>query len=503
MPDSLPKAIPPRHQHPIAMVKYTYRYLFLLLFPLARGLRYIRTPQGLYTWVRGAWQDLLVIFLLLLLSFLSWQFHTYSLDEEGFTIRRGLLMRRTSYIPRHSIVTLSVERPLLLRPLRAVHISIDTDAGGGRQADFSMTVGEPRARKILEQRQSASQPPLHAYSPRWYHVVVLSLLISNSFSGIFLLATTFHQSGQLLGEGFQQQLLGDLETVAGYITLIPRTAALIALVLLGGWGVSALRNMFRYLPFRVTRYKDFLTIRTGMFTRRDYSCTASSVNFADYRQSIVSKLFRLDMVFINCIGYGKEKNAMSVLVPVSNLRHSEKAVRQLLPEFKRSPVTLKAAPGSLYRYVFYPMWAMLLMYPVSRQLQLWFPQWQELIYYLTTMAYIPCAWQMLVKIMDRFTAGLSRRDGFLNLKYSKWYTFHTVLVPEDKVVAYDLSQTPFQRLAHNCDVLIYTYNESNRYHRIRNIPLKQAEALLAGISARRTPPESNKGSDAHGNYPPG
>ena len=504
MPVTLPQAIPPRHQHPIAMVKYTYRYLFLLLFPLARGLRYIRSPQGLYAWVRGAWQDLLVLFLLLLLSYLGWQFHTYSLDDEGFTIRRGVLLRRTSFVPRHSIVTLSVERPFYLRPLRAVHIAMDTDAGGSHQADFSLTVGEPRAREILEQRQSAAQKPRHAYRPRWYHVVVLSLLISNSFSGILLLATTFQQSGRLLGEGFQQQLLGDLETMAGYMTVIPRTAALIALVLLGGWGVSALRNMFRYLPFRVTRYTSFLTIRTGLFTRRDYSCAASSINFVDYRQSLISRLLHLDMVFISCIGYGKERNSMSVLVPVSNLRRSEKEVRQLLPEFQRSPVTLKAAPFSLYRYVFYPLWAMILLYPVSRQLQQWFPQWQELIYYLTTMAYIPCAWQLLVKTVDRFTAGLSRRNGFLNLKYSRWYTFHTVLVPEDKVVAYDLTQTPFQRMAHNCDVLVYTYNEASRCHRIRNIPTKQAEELFAGISSRRTPPmPSDKGSDSHGDHPHG
>ena len=65
-----------RHQHPVAMLHYTYRYLFLLLVPLLRGTRYIRTPQGFYAWVRGAWIDLSVVFLLLLLPYLAWQFHT-------------------------------------------------------------------------------------------------------------------------------------------------------------------------------------------------------------------------------------------------------------------------------------------------------------------------------------------------------------------------------------------------------------------------------------------
>ena len=94
---------------------------------------------------------------------------------------------------------------------------------------------------------------------------------------------------------------------------------------------------------------------------------------------------------------------------------------------------------------------------------------------------------MLVKTIDRFTAGISRRDGFFNLKYSKWYTFHTVLIPEEKVVAYSLTQTPFQYMAHNCDVLVYTYNEASRYHRIRNIPIQQAQELFAGIPSAQSP----------------
>ncbi len=483
------KTIPTRHQHPIAMLRYTARYLFLLLFPLARGLRYIRSPRGLYEWMRGTWQDLLVVLALLLLSYLSWQMHTYSLDAKGFCIRRGILFHRRSLIPRRSIVTLSVEHPFYLRPLRAVRISIDTDASGSYQADFSFIIGESRAREILEQRLEKAIQPQYAYTPRWYHAVLMSLLLSNSFSGIFLLATTLHQTGQLLGEGVRDQLLGDFEAVAGYIRLIPRTAALIALVLLSGWCVAAGRNILRYLPFRATRYPQFLTVRTGLFTRRDYSCAVACVNYIDLRQSIVSRLLRLETVFVHCIGYGKGENAMSVLIPASRRSHARQEAARLLPEFPLQRVTLRTAPLSAYRYVFYPLWAMLLLSPVSRFLQSWLPQWQELIFYLTAMAYIPCLWELLVKLIDRYTAGLARENGFLCLRYSRWYTFHTVIVPEERVVVYRLTQTPFQRLGRNCDVLIGTYNEKSHNHRIRNLPLQQAEELLAGLSCADHPTE--------------
>lgn len=466
-------------QHPVAILRYTYRFLFLLLVPLLRGVRYIATPQGLYRWVQGTWIDLLTVLLLLLLPWLEWRRHTYRLTEDGFHICRGILFRRESVIPRRHVTTLAVERPFFLRPLRAVRITIDTDAGSRRQADFRLTVGEKRARAILEQRRAAAPHPLYSYRPRWYSVVVLSLLASNSLSGIILLVTTFQQAGRQLGQTFQTWVLEDLKTVAGYMTVLPRTAAIIALVLAVGWGAAAVRNVLRYLPFRVTRTGGTLSIRTGLLVRRDYVCTVGSVNYVDYRQSLASKLLHLHMVFISCIGYGKGHSALSVLIPASPVKSSQEDVRHLLPEYRRRDVTLKAAPLSLYRYIFYPLWAMILLYPASRLLQRLFPSWQELIFYLTVMAYIPCAWQLTVKLIDRFTAGLARTDGFFILQYSRLYTYHTVLVPENKVVAYSLTQTFFQRLAHNCDVLVYTYNESHQYHRIKNIPLTKAAALFA------------------------
>ena len=470
-----------RRQHPIAIIHYTYRYLFLLLVPLLRGLRYIRTPQGLYLWLKGTWIDVLAVLVLVLLPLVAWGRHSYSLTDRGFIIRRGIFLRTTSFIPRHSIATLSVERPFYLRPLRAVRIAIDTDAGSSVRADFSLTVSEKCAREILNERRQGVHEIMHTFRPRWYDVALLSLLMSDSFSGIVLLATTFQQTGRLLGEGFNDRVLGNLETVAGYMTVIPTTAAILALVLIVGWCIAAIRNLLRHLPFCVTRARGTLTIRTGVLVRRDYSCRTDAINFVDYRQSVFSKFLRLHLVFINCIGYGKGKNAMPVLIPASPVKSSEEEVKQLLPEFRRHTVTLKAAPFSVYRYVFYPLWATVLLYPVSHIVQGWLPEWQELIYYLTFMAYIPCLWQMLVKIIDRCTAGIAHADGFYTLRFSRFYTFHTIMVPEDKVVAYDLKQTIFQKIVHNCDVLVYTYNEGRRYHRIRNLSMAKARAVFEGV----------------------
>ena len=171
--------IPPRRQHPVSMLRYAFRYLFLLTLPLLRGLRYIRIPEGLYPWIPGIWRDAAAILLLIALVYVHWRWHTYSLTDHEFRFRGGILLRRNSTIPRRHITTLTVERPFYLRLFRAARIIVDTDAGDRYRADLTLTVSEKHAREILAARQALCADNLRHYRARLHHVVVLSLLGSD------------------------------------------------------------------------------------------------------------------------------------------------------------------------------------------------------------------------------------------------------------------------------------------------------------------------------------
>ncbi len=463
-----------RRQHPIAILRYSFRYLFLLSVPLLRGLRYIKTPSGLYTWARSAWIDLAAILLLLLLPLLLWRRHTYCLTDEGFILRRGLILPRETLIPRRHISTLSVERPFYLRPLRAARVAVDTDAGDRFRADFTLTVSDRHAREILAERQKTDEPIRHRYRAPWAHVVVLSLLVSNSLSGVLILITAFYQSGRLLGEAYRAQLVGNLANAADHISVIPRTTALIILTLALGWSVAAVRNLLRHLPFCATRYPTTLAIRNGEITRRDHLCTVTSVHYIDCRQTILCKLLRLQFVFVHCIGYGKGRDSLSLLIPASPVTRADAQVRRLLPEFHPQTVSVRPAPRSLLRYILYPLWGLILVYPAARILAPLFPLWRDVLLHLAVIATIPLVWMTAVKAVDRFTAGIGYGDGFVTMRYSRRLTLHTVSVPRGDIVSCRFRQTPFQRRRHTGDLILHTYSEEPRRHRIRNI--READA---------------------------
>lgn len=465
--------IRPRREHPAAIPGHFPQYILLLLLPLIRGVRYIRIPDSFPHWLRGTWIDLTAAALLLLLPTLAWWRRTYDLTPERIRLRRGLIWRRTTYIPLGLVTTLTVERPLWLRLLGAARVAADTDAGNHRMADVRLTVGRRQAGLFLPETGHGHTLPMASW-----RVWLLALLASDSLSGILLLATVFRQSGILLGEGLQQTLLDNLEAAADAIAIIPRTAALLTLILLVGWLVGTGRHLLRHLPFSVCRRRDNITLRAGLFTYRTHCCAVSAINYADRRQTLVAYLLRLHTVYISCTGYGKDKNTLAVLLPPARHRQIDRELQTVLPACMPAEVTLRPGRGALFRYIRLPLLLLAALPLLGQTARALFPLWQELITYLCLMAVLPCLWLLTVRILDRCTAGLGYAGGRYTLCYSRRLTLHRATVPVDKVAAVHIRQSLWQRRRGVCDVKVYSYHEFRHPHRVRHLRLEDVHKQL-------------------------
>lgn len=69
-------------EHPIKILRYSAKNLWLLIFPLLRSLRfYPFSFQNLIDWGAGVWFDLLVALLILGIGTLRWHACIYYFDE--------------------------------------------------------------------------------------------------------------------------------------------------------------------------------------------------------------------------------------------------------------------------------------------------------------------------------------------------------------------------------------------------------------------------------------
>ena len=82
------------HEHPLRILRYSARNIWLLIFPLLRGLSILQMDaRRLYEWARGAWQDIAVIGLIIVFGFVRWYFAQIIISDRNITQRGGVIIR--------------------------------------------------------------------------------------------------------------------------------------------------------------------------------------------------------------------------------------------------------------------------------------------------------------------------------------------------------------------------------------------------------------------------
>lgn len=465
-----------RREHPIAIPGHIPYYYVLLLLPLLRGIWYIRLPDGFPRWLKGAWLDGAVITLLLVLSAMAWKKRTYDINQHRLQLCRGIFWTRTTLIPLRRVATLTVERPLWMRPFDAVKVSADTDAGNHKLADVRLTVWRQQATLFVPE----SEDGVYLTAKGW-RIWLLCLLSSDSFGGLLLLTAALRQSSVLLGESIRQAVIDNLETAANALTVIPRTAALLILILAIGWIAGTIRHLLRHLPFVLCRRTDTLTVYMGSVTRRIHCCAMEAINFIDIRQTLTAHLWKLCTVYINCTGYGKDNNTLSVVIPPCRWQQASKEWQALFLCWNPCHVALRPAKGAWRRYLRLPVMLLLTLPLIGHMVGRGFPLWRELAVYLSLLAALPCLWLGAVRLAACRIAGMGYENGQYSLCYARRLTLHRVTIPQKKVAAVHIRQSLRQRRQGVCDLRVYSNHEFRRPHKVRHLKYDEVQQLLKEV----------------------
>lgn len=468
-------------QHPLAVVYAFSKYIVLLLFPLLRSLMLLK--GDFRAWAKGAWADILVLLLIVGFGVLQWLCVTYSLRIKGLYVGSGVLLNEVRYIPYANLSSAVVERPFYLRPFRVVRVRLETDSGSRSRADVSLLLRNRQAQEMVDAgirlliEEPAEEPRI--YQPRTLSIAILSLITSNSLTGVLFLSTFISQTGKVLGEQFEQMLVHSLTRLVRFLAFnVPPAAAMAAAILLGGWGIAFLINLINHLGFRAVRKGRLLFIEAGIFVRREYYLSVERINFLTLRQSLLAKLFGFCSAFINCTGYGKGKNELSVLLPAADKGDLRRKLRLILPEIRVSDRKYRPKCQTIMRFLNPPIWTILGLLAGFWVLWRLFPRFGSLILYFAVMAEIPAVWWLFVKIAAYLHVGVGIRGDTYTFYTTFGYAFFTTALHKDKIAKVEVRQSLFQKMSQCVDLRIYTFAETHHHVRVHNIPTAQAEEFL-------------------------
>lgn len=477
-----------RRQHPVIILSYIAKYLWLLLIPLAKYL--IATKFNFQSWIRANWVDILTLSVIIGYGFLRWVFIYFEIEEDGIVAHTGYFGVAKTKVCFSEMSSMSLCQGYFFRAVRACSLYIDTDAKSIQESDIKLDLTQKQAFKIYELATARCRnKPKYIFNSRKKSLVVFSLLFSSTLSGCILALTFIYEAYKIVGGDAEAQFIERVNSELDKLTLfIPKYLFAVAAVVAGGWLISFTANLMRHWNFSCTRCADMLIIKSGKGTKSRHVIMRDRINYIDYQQSLLMKIFNICSVSVQCTGYGKRRLEISALIPITTNSQAETSIKMLMPGVPSARYDIRTGSRSIGRFIVLPLvlciapWvgyhALSRIIPRLDFVVSAFPDWQSDLRNLAFIAVVPAVWLLIVKICAAFTTSVGFDSEHCTLCYSRFYRFHRTVVNLDRISRITVTQNPLQQIGGTCNLLIYTNSEKVSRHKIKGLDYRRLTGLL-------------------------
>lgn len=477
------------HEHPLRILRYSAKNIWLLIFPLLRGINaFTLDVNKFYSWVRGAWFDIAVLGAILMFGLIRWYFSRITITDEAIVHVDGVFARIRTTIPYNKLSSVTIEHSFYLRPFGGMRISCDTPAGIFKSNDMKLMVNKKVCAEIIKNIPdiNVKNGVSYHHKPTLISVLLFSVFFSSSFSGAVYVAAFFFKGGDIAKDLISvsiDRITEETSRISKMLIInIPVAAVGIGSFFLATWFLSFLLNMIRYSGFYIKSDARQIEVVCGTVTRRRYRINSQQINYTDLRQNLIMKLFKAVTVNISCAGYGSSNNQLPVLLPIKKANSLSTGLEKL-GVCSGDKKVFRPKMTSFWQYIWQPVITAAAVYPTLKLLTNYFPRSLEFASFIMIMIDIPAIWLICVKITAVATSGISVYESKIMIRYSKGYDFHTVVAEKERLVKISAGQTPFQKLFKKCTLSFYFNGEQTQRHFVKAIKVSDAEqiAILLGF----------------------
>lgn len=460
-------------EHPLKILKYSVKNIWLLIFPLFRGIyTYHFDKDWFYSWAKGAWFDIAVLGVIILFGFIRWFASSIYFTQDSLVHHDGVLIQVNTYIPFKNVSSVTVESPFFMAPFRAMRFRCDTRAGIFKTVDLKLLISKKTKNAIMLHMPDINENEKIDGIPQAdpLSVLLFSVFFSSGFSGTIYLATFFFKGGDIAYDIISRSLnilTAETAKLTDKLVLkIPTAAIFIGVFFIATWFLSFLVNLFRYGRFSLECDKKCMKISYGIFDRKEYRIKNSHINYTDMRQNLIMKLFNAVAVNISCAGYGSSKNRLPVLLPVKREKKLGSNL-QVIGIYSGVSNDYKAQAAGIGSYLLIPLVVASLIIPSHDWLARLFPPFAELSLFVAVMLEIPAVWFIIVKFVALLTSGVALYDDKIMIRCSIWTRFHTVVSERNKIIKLELEQNLLQALSGRCAMSIWFEGEEHKRYKIK------------------------------------
>jgi putative membrane protein len=412
----------------------------------------------------------------------------YTIVDGAFVLRSGLIFRQVRTIPLERIQNINLKRNVVQRLLKVATLQIETASGTGAEAELAV-VGNAEAERLADALQGMVAARVSAEEDR-------DLVYSATPGQLFVAGATQNRAGHIVlfflgllqyADDATRSIYRQFSRVTGPMihsmsnvnTLVMIGTVALVLLLIVGWIFSVIGSFVADWNFTLRADRGLLRIRHGLFTQLESALPARRVQALRFDAPILQRRLGYCQIYAESAGSYQDKAAggSAKLCPLLERADAQTLGRLVFPTLGVDEVAWRqVSPLTVRRGFFRSMlvWAFFIgAGAIGWNSWLW-------------LALLPAAAHAQWLGRRRFRIlGYALEGGFLYVRQGVWRR-RLVAVPEDRIQAATVTQSPFQRRWGLADLNVVTAGATHHARvEVVDLPTEEAYRLQDSLMAAR------------------
>lgn len=212
--------------------------------------------------------------------------------EKTIVAQRGFFLTETVHLPIKNVAVITLGQNLLDFAFSTATLSIYTEGGKAKKADFKIKLKKSDAEAVLAAVYKEETKPLVAVNRK--RLLVTAVATSSALGGLLIVAPVVNRLGKLLGRSIEQNIYGKLSDFSQKAaTFFPPVINSLSILLAVGFAVSFIYAVLRLFSMRVSVGRNRREIHFGLFVRRQKVFSDKAVKGIVIEKPLVARVLRL------------------------------------------------------------------------------------------------------------------------------------------------------------------------------------------------------------------
>lgn len=461
--------------HFYTVLEYLPKFALLALIPILQQL--IFRPHNFFEIVRSWGITIILIVLVIFWCIAEYRSIRYHAGADYFYIKNGVLINRECKIPYDFIYSVNVKNGVIPYFFGAAKLRLDTPASNSKTSDIRLTLSrralESAIKNILSEEETEN-----LYRSGIFRILLMVASWANPGVGLLIAAPFINQLGRVLGEEITDRLYSTVSISMELVALgVPPLAAAIAYLLVAGWAVAMIVQLFRYANFSVIRSGAFLIIRRGLVSTQKRMIRLSKIGALSVRQTLFMRIFNLYSAYVQAVGSQKEKGEKSMVISAAKYGELEKSLNGLLKLPIKNTRTIQPPKRAIMGFIFLPL---MLLTSIFISWSIIFISGYHSRVYDTFFLFLALIiiWWLILRVTSHRTSGMSVIEGFLIVSGYRKMSLMSSTIAFDKIQKISVVQSPLQRFSNLCNVRVFIMSESREYFFVKNLRLQEVMNIM-------------------------